>query len=124
MRLQDLQKDLHQVLEGKKKKPSKGVQASAVAIGAAIGTTAGLLLAPHSGKETRAKIKQKAQTEMDKTKHKMHETKEDVGDKAEAVKDAATEGAKSVKSASKQAVKDTKRAAKTPPDNNDPLGRI
>lgn len=84
------------------------MKAAKVAIAALAGFTAGILLAPKSGKETRADIKQKAEEAKDKASEKSHQ-----------VKGAMKDGYKSVRTGAGHVadeVKDFGRSARTSAD--------
>ena len=100
---------LQDVLEGKKRKPSKGAAAAALITGAAVGATAGVLLAPKSGRETRDHLKLKAKEGVAKSKSKMREAKHSAKDKADQAVDTAKTAAEEGKQAAKEAKENTNR---------------
>ncbi len=109
MKLQDLQN----VLDGNRRKSNTGSQIGILAIGAAIGAAAGMLLAPHSGRVTRLKLKQQAKKGANKTTDKL-------GDAKDAIKDKAADKVDTAKEATKNAIDEGKRAAK---ESSDKQGR-
>lgn len=76
--------------DGTKKRQKKGAAAKVVtglAMGTAVGLTAGILLAPKSGKETRKEISEKAKDVLDKSKEDLHNIKYKIAETVEDVRD-------------------------------------
>ena len=85
-------------------KPDAGAVAAVLLMGAVVGAAAGLLLAPQSGEQTRARLKQKAKGSVDKTVSKTNE----VRNAAEANFNQAAEVARRTVAEAKRATREVK----------------
>jgi gas vesicle protein len=85
--------------------------ALAFIVGAAAGVTAGLLLAPKKGEETRTQIKDKVQQARNKAMDKMHEQREAAREKADEVTGAAQDAVEEGKDTARIATERTRRSA-------------
>lgn len=94
--------DLQDMIDNyqRRNEPNTSTVAVAVLAGAAAGLLAGIMLAPDSGQETRRRIKNRAQ-----------ENVNDTIDKAGDAKDAATDKAKQAADTAKRAAREGKEAA-------------
>lgn len=102
MRWQDIQDMLDRLdRRTSRSQPDTGAIAAVFLTGAAVGAAAGMLFAPHSGQETRARMAQKA-------KEGIHKSK----DRAGKVKDAARENVSQATEIARRTFAEGKRATK------------
>jgi gas vesicle protein len=76
-------------------------------IGAAIGAATALLLAPRSGEETRAEIRNKAMEYRDRTKDALNETVSTAKSKASELREGVVEKAEEIRTRGKETVNQT-----------------
>lgn len=85
MRWQDVQ----DLLEGRRNRPDPGITAAVLIVGVTAGLAVGLLLAPRSGKETRAILQQKARSGLGSGKDALDGAKDKVSQVADTTKQVA-----------------------------------
>ena len=105
--------DLKDYVEGygRRNQPDNGPVIAAVVIGAGVGLAAGLLLAPDSGENTRARLRQRGSQGMDRGKDTIAEAKDRVVDTANDAKTRVSQSASHAAEEGERAVSD----AKAPP---------
>jgi gas vesicle protein len=99
--------DSQNMSDNRKQHSGAGTVIMAATVGAAVGAAAGILMAPRSGQETRARMKSKAQETLEKGKNKAGMMKDKAMEAKETAKQAVEGGKQAVREARARSTDDT-----------------